>query len=37
LLFAIDARSDSIAGQYWMPQLPVANNGTFLVDGNRQF
>jgi hypothetical protein len=32
-----NARSDSVAGQGWMPELPVANNGTFLVDGNRQF
>ncbi len=32
-----NARSDSIAGQCWMPELPVANNGTFLVDGNRRF
>ena len=32
-----NARSETVADQCWMPQLPVANNGTFLVDGNRQF
>jgi hypothetical protein len=32
-----NARSETVAGNCWMPQLPVANNGTFLVDGNRQF
>ena len=26
------ARTRTVAGQCWMPQLPVANNGTFLVD-----
>jgi hypothetical protein len=31
-----NARSNTVAGQCWMPQLPVANNGSFLVDTNRQ-
>ncbi len=30
-----NARSTSVAGQCWMPQLPVANNGYFLVDTSR--
>ena len=29
---ARNARTRTVAGQCWMPQLPVANNGTFLVD-----
>ncbi|HEX4149834.1 MAG TPA: hypothetical protein VHY20_12635, partial [Pirellulales bacterium] len=29
-----NARSSTVAGQCWMPQLPVANNGFFLVDTN---
>ncbi len=29
-----NARTGTVAGQCWMPQLPVANNGTFLVDTN---
>lgn len=28
------ARSSTVAGRKWMPYLPVANNGTFLVDTN---
>ncbi len=32
-----NARSTTVAGQCWMPQLPVANNGLFLVDTNRQY
>jgi hypothetical protein len=32
-----NARSSTVAGQCWMPQLPVANNGTFLVDTNRTY
>ena len=31
------ARSSTVAGQCWMPQLPVANNGTFLVDTNMTY
>lgn len=27
-----NARSRTVAGRTWMPYLPVANNGTFLVD-----
>jgi len=27
-----DARSTTIAGERWMPLLPVANNGVFLLD-----
>lgn len=34
---ARNARSTTVAGQCWMPQLPVANNGYFLVDTNRTF
>jgi uncharacterized protein DUF6666 len=30
-----NARTTTVAGQCWMPQLPVANNGTFLVDTSR--
>jgi len=30
-----NARSNTVAGQCWMPALPVANNGTFYVDTNR--
>ncbi len=29
-----NARSNTVAGQCWMPQMPVANNGYFLVDTN---
>lgn len=32
-----NARSSTVAGQCWMPQMPVANNGYFLVDTNRIF
>jgi hypothetical protein len=32
---ARNARTSSVAGQCWMPQLPVANNGSFLVDTSR--
>lgn len=31
------ARTSTVAGQCWMPQLPVANNGTFLVDTNATY
>ena len=31
------ARSSTIAGNCWLPLLPVANNGNFLVDTFRQF
>ena len=27
-----NARTKSVAGNCWMPYLPVANNGSFLVD-----
>jgi hypothetical protein len=30
-----NARSSTVAGQCWMPQLPVANNGYFLVNTSR--
>ncbi|MEO1526649.1 MAG: DUF6666 family protein [Planctomycetota bacterium] len=29
-----DARSKTIAGERWMPLLPVANNGAFLLDAS---
>lgn len=32
-----NARSRTVAGRTWMPYLPVANNGTFLVDQNVTF
>jgi hypothetical protein len=32
-----NAHTATVAGQCWMPQLPVANNGYFLVDTNRKF
>ena len=32
-----NARSSTVAGRTWMPLLPVANNGYFLVDTNRTF
>jgi hypothetical protein len=34
---ARNARSTTVAGQCWMPALPVANNGYFLVDTNHTF
>jgi hypothetical protein len=30
-----NARSNTVAGQCWMPQMSVANNGYFMVDSNR--
>jgi hypothetical protein len=32
-----NARSSTVAGRCWMPFMPVANNGYFLVDTNRSF
>jgi hypothetical protein len=32
-----NARSTTVAGRCWLPQMPVANNGYFLVDTNRTF
>jgi len=32
-----NARTATVAGQCWMPLLPVANNGTFLVDTSRLY
>ncbi|HEY1600118.1 MAG TPA: DUF6666 family protein [Pirellulales bacterium] len=32
-----NARSSTVAGRCWMPLMPVANNGYFLVDTNRPF
>jgi hypothetical protein len=32
-----NARSRTVAGQTWMPYLPVANNGSFMVDTNQTF
>ncbi len=32
-----NARTRTVAGQTWMPYLPVANNGTFMVDTNQTF
>ena len=29
-----NARTRTVAGNCWMPYLPVANNGSFLVDRN---
>lgn len=34
---AANARSTTVAGRAWMPYIPVANNGSFLVDTNRTF
>jgi hypothetical protein len=31
------ARSATVAGRAWMPYLPVANNGRFMVDTNHVF
>jgi hypothetical protein len=31
------ARSHTVAGRQWMPLLPVANNGFFLVDANQNY
>jgi hypothetical protein len=28
------ARSSTVAGQCWLPQMPIANNGSFLVDAS---
>lgn len=32
-----NARSRTVAGRCWMPQMPVANNGTFLVDASANY
>ncbi len=32
-----NARSNTVAGQCWLPMLPVANNGLFLVDSNQTY
>ena len=32
-----NARWKTVAGQCWMPALPVANNGYFMVDTNKTF
>jgi hypothetical protein len=32
-----NARSKTVAGQCWLPLVPVANNGYFLVDTNRTY
>ena len=32
-----NARSSTVAGQTWMPLLPVANNGSFLVDTSKKY
>ena len=32
-----NAPSTTVAGRTWMPYIPVANNGSFLVDTNRTF
>jgi hypothetical protein len=29
-----NARSSTVAGRCWLPQLPIANNGLFMVDTN---
>ena len=29
------ARTDTVAGNCWLPYLPLANNGNFLVDSVR--
>jgi hypothetical protein len=34
---ARNARTNTVAGQCWMPMMPVANNGYFLVDTNQTF
>jgi hypothetical protein len=34
---ARNSRTTTVAGQCWMPLMPVANNGYFLVDTNRTF
>ena len=31
-----NARASTVAGRCWLPQLPVANNGLFMVDTNRR-
>jgi hypothetical protein len=32
-----NARSPNVSGQRWMPLLPVANNGSFLVDASNWY
>lgn len=32
-----NARSSTVAGRCWLPWLPIANNGLFMVDTNRTF
>ena len=32
-----NARTTTVAGQRWMPLLPVANNGRFLVDASNNY
>lgn len=35
--FGRTAKSPTVAGQCWMPLMPVANNGYFLVDASRTY
>lgn len=30
-----DSRSSTVAGRSWKPLMPLANNGSFLVDTNQ--
>jgi hypothetical protein len=32
-----NSRQETVMGQRWMPYMPVANNGLFMVDTNRTF
>ncbi|HLJ46235.1 MAG TPA: DUF6666 family protein, partial [Bryobacteraceae bacterium] len=32
-----NARSNTVAGRCWTPQMPLANNGSFLVDTSRTY
>jgi hypothetical protein len=34
---ARNARTTTVGGQCWMPHLPVANNGYFLVDASQNY
>ena len=35
--FGRTAQSPTVAGQCWMPLMPVANNGYFLVDASQTY
>ncbi|MEX0728727.1 MAG: hypothetical protein WD065_20810 [Planctomycetaceae bacterium] len=32
-----NSRSNTVAGERWMPLLPTANNGSFIVDASNNY